>query len=242
MRKHRFFLSTELQVKQNLELDQDLSHQILRVLRLGIGDTIFLFNNTDCEFAATITNVNRKNVSIEIADQKIASIESPLSINLGQVLNKGDKMDLVIQKATELGVHSITPLYSEHAVIKPTADRTDNKIAHWQKIAIAACCQCGRNQLPIINPPQHLLTWINNNTDPNKLILSPSDTAHKLKQLNINAPITILIGPEGGFSTTEINMALKHDFKQISLGPRILRTETAGLAVIAILQAMYGDL
>lgn len=242
MRKHRFFLPVPLNTNQSLDLDKDLSHQIIHVLRLTPGNEIFFFNNSGFEFTAKIADINRKIVSVNILDSSSASVESPCQINLGQVLGKGEKMDVVIQKATELGVHSITPLFSEHTVIRNVADRITNKQEHWQKIANAACCQCGRNVVPVIHPAQDLTTWINNNTDQLKLLLSPSNTAIKLSAVPLISPVSILIGPEGGFSDAEIQLASKHNFTHVSLGPRILRTETAGIAVIAILQSLIGDL
>lgn len=242
MRKHRFFLALDLNTNQSLDLDRDLSHQIINVLRLTTGDEIYFFNNTGLEFTAEIAHINRKIVTVNILQSSNTAVESPCQINLGQVLGKGEKMDVIIQKATELGVHSITPLFSEHSVIKNIADRIANKQEHWQKIANAACCQCWRTIAPVIHPAQDLTTWINNNNDPLKLLLSPSANALKLKDVPLLSPVSILIGPEGGFSDAEIQLASKHTFTHVSLGPRILRTETAGIAVIAILQALIGDL
>lgn len=242
MRKHRFFSPQELQVAQTVELDQDLSHQIIKVLRMQTGDQIFIFNNSGAEYTAVIENIGRKTASVIINAVANSSLESPCKINLGQVLGKGEKMDLVVQKATELGVHSITPLFSDHAVVKNIPDRMQNKQEHWQKIANAACCQCGRNIVPTIHSAQNLNTWIKNSNDDLKIILSPSTSAEKLRILKLQSPISVLIGPEGGFSETEITHAQQHNFKLISLGPRVLRTETAGLAVIAILQSMLGDI
>lgn len=242
MRKHRFFINEPLAIDQVLDLNPDLSHQIVHVLRLQPDTQIFLFNNSGSELAASIQSLGKKTVTVIIVAITKTITESSLRINLGQVLGKGEKMDLVIQKATELGVHSITPLYSEHAVIKPVADRIANKLDHWQKIAIAACCQCGRNIVPTIQPSAHLATWIEEVSDPQKFILSPSSSAKRLRDLRLNSTITILIGPEGGFSEPELLHASHNDFTQISLGPRILRTETAGIATLAILQGIHGDI
>lgn len=242
MRKHRFFISETLKLNQTIVLDQELSHQITRVLRLQNGDTVYLFNNSGTEFIATIEVIQRNSVSVIITDLATENTESPCIINLGQVIGKGEKMDFVIQKATELGVHSITPLYSENSAIKYAQEKIGNKTLHWQKIAIAACCQCWRNTVPIVHPPQKLTSWMKNNTDQTKLIFTPDKVAKKLHMPSLKMPISILIGPEGGFSTTEVTQALADDFIAISLGPRILRTETAGLAAIAILQSLLGDL
>lgn len=242
MRKHRFFIHDSLELETTITLEGELSHQITRVLRLQVEDRIYLFNNSGLEYAAVIQAITRNAVIVMITSIDTTNTESPCAINLGQVIGKGEKMDYVIQKATELGVHSITPLYSENSVIKYTPEKITSKIMHWQKIAIAACCQSWRNIVPVVYPPQPLTKWIENNTDVNKLILTPDSTAQKLKINNTQMPISILIGPEGGFSTAEVNVALANKFSAISLGPRILRTETAGLAVIAILQAFYGDI
>lgn len=242
MRKHRFFVAMPLAVNTTLRLDAEVSHHISRVLRLKESDLIYLFNNTGAEYSASIENIARKHVTVNIINIKHEEFESPLKINLGQVISKGEKIELVIQKATELGVQSITILYSERSLIQPARDRMESKMDHWQKVAQAACSQCWRNVVPIINPTQELATWITQNQDPQKLLLSPVANGQRLRDLQISNPVSILIGPEGGFSETEIALAIRHKFTPISLGPRILRTETAALAAIAILQAQFGDL
>jgi 16S rRNA (uracil1498-N3)-methyltransferase len=242
MRKHRFFVNENLAINTNVNLDSDISQHISRVLRLQISDVIYLFNDSGLEFSATIESINKNSVLVNITDISAESYTAPLQINLGQVLSKGEKMDLIIQKATELGVHSITPLYSERSIIKPVYDRTSSKLGHWQKIAIAASCQSWRNTVPEIYAAQNLSDWVAANQDTYKLLLSPHHSSQKISNLDIKNTVTILIGPEGGFSDAEINHAMQHNFMPIALGPRILRTETAGLATIAILQAMFGDL
>lgn len=242
MRRHRFFISQPLHSAQTLTLDAELTHYINNVLRLRNEDQIFLFNNTEYEFSAIIKDIKRNAITVQIIDTIPAQRESALQINLGQVLCKGSKFDLIIQKATELGVHSITPLYSEHSVIRPVSDREETKVEHWQKIAIAASCQSWRNIVPEIYAPQTLTNWLNKDITATKLILSPAANSTKLTALKINSPVNILIGPEGGFSDSEIAMAVQQNFLPISLGPRILRTETAGLATIAILQSHFGDM
>lgn len=242
MRKHRFYIDQDIVLNTTLELSDDISHQINRVLRLRIADQIYLFNNSGAEFTANIENITRKNTTILITSRSETILESPLKINLGQVIGKGEKIDWVIQKATELGVHSITPLYSSRSISQPVQDRAVHKIEHWQKIAIAACSQCWRNIIPTINPPQNINDWTATSTEAQKLILSPSPSSQRIRDFNISSSVTVLIGPEGGFSETEIAHAISHQFIPVSLGPRILRTETAGLAAIAILQSMFGDL
>lgn len=242
MRKHRFFLPIPLELKQELDLDKELSHYISRVLRLQEAYEIFLFNNTGNEYTALITNVDRNIVTLRITDTSNTEYESPCKINLGQVIGKGEKMDVVIQKTTELGVHSITPLYSEHGVVKQVHDRQENKLEHWQKIAIAASCQCLRTRIPIINAPVKLSDWIIEAKATHKLLLHPNIAAQRLVNLKISGSVAVLIGPEGGFSEREIAIATENGFQTISLGPRILRTETAGIVTVAILQSLFGDL
>ena len=241
MRKHRFFIENNLEIGDLVKLESDLSHYIGRVLRLTNNDLIFIFNNTGYEFQAKIQTVTKNCITVLISESTPDAQESPLRINLAQVIGKGEKMDLVIQKATELGVHSITPLYSERTVVKKVIDRSENKLEHWQKIAVAASGQCWRNFVPFINHPLSLDVWITQLTSTNKLILSTAQHTKRLKDLSINSEVTILIGPEGGFSQAELDLALMHNFTAISLGPRILRTETAGIAAISILQSLFGD-
>lgn len=241
MRKHRFFIDDKLIVGTDVVLNSEISHYIGRVLRLLVDDQIFLFNNTGNEYLATIKVITKSSISVVINDYTTDTNESPLQINLAQVIGKGEKMDLVIQKATELGVHTITPLYSERTVVKKIAERVEHKLEHWQKIAVAASAQSWRNVVPTVNAPQELNTWLATTKEQYKLILSTSGDRQRLNNLNLTSAVTVLIGPEGGFSAEELNAAAKYNFTAISLGPRILRTETAGIAVVAILQAMYGD-
>jgi 16S rRNA (uracil1498-N3)-methyltransferase len=241
MRKHRFFVSENLAIGSIVTLGQDLSHYISRVLRLSIQAPVYLFNNSGYEFLASIEAMTKNAVTVIITNFTPDTNESPLKIHLAQVLSKGEKMDLVIQKATELGVDSITPLFSERALIKKISDRSENKLEHWQKIAIAASGQCWRNYVPIINAPIALDAWLQQQTADHKLILSTVAASQHLKGLKINTSVSLLIGPEGGFSAAELELALQQGFVAITLGPRILRTETAGIAAIAILQSLFGD-
>ncbi len=242
MRKHRFYVPQNIILKDVIALPDDISHQISRVLRLRVSDEIYLFNNSGCEFTANIEDITRNHTTVLITSSSETTLESPFKINLGQVIGKGEKIDWVIQKATELGVHSITPLYSSRSMSQPTQDRVIHKTEHWQRIAIAACSQSWRNILPTINPPQDINNWISACSDVNKLILSPYHSPQRIRDMNIPSSVTILVGPEGGFSEFEVAHAISQQFVPVSLGPRILRTETAGLTAIAILQSMFGDL
>ncbi len=242
MRKHRFFIPIPLAVKQELTLSRDLSHHISKVLRMQNADQIYLFNDSGNEYTGYITDTQRNSVNIRIISVTQPVVESPLKIHLGQVLGKGEKMDLVIQKATELGVSSITPLYSEHSVVKQVAERSENKLEHWQRIAVAASCQSWRTIVPTMHAPQKLSTWITANNKQYKFILHPSANSISIQSLTVSNEVALLIGPEGGFSSAEVQLAIDHGFDDINLGPRILRTETAGVVAVAIMQALFGDL
>jgi 16S rRNA (uracil1498-N3)-methyltransferase len=242
MRKHRFYIDQDIVLKKSIELPDDISHQISRVLRLRVADQVYLFNNSGAEFTADIEAITKNHTTVMVISSAATALESPFKINLGQVIGKGEKIDWVIQKATELGVQSITPLYSSRSVAQPVHERSSHKIEHWKKIAIAACAQSWRNIVPTINAPQDINDWTAKCTDTHKLILSPSHSAQRIRDLHIPSSATILIGPEGGFSEAEVVHAVSHKFIPVALGPRILRTETAGLAAIAILQSMFGDL
>lgn len=242
MRKHRFYFSGDLEINDKIRLPDDIAHHIRSVLRLKNNDNIFLFNNTKNEFLAQINDISKKVVNVTILNTIRGNTESNIKITLAQTLAKGQKMDYIVQKATELGVFEIIPLYSNRSIIKKVEDRADNKLSHWQKVAISACGQSERTNVPNIRPAIELNTWLKQCKDKHKLILTPSQNCYKLRDLNIVDSVTILIGPEGGFGDDEIKLAESNHFVPISMGNRILRTETAGVAAIAILQALFGDI
>ena len=241
MRRHRFYCPSRLRVNETITLEEDNSHKISRVLRLKTNDVIYLYNNTGHEYCGTIKEITKKTVTVQITEQVALANESPLIIHLAQVISKGDKMDFTIQKSVELGITSITPLFSERSVVKLSADKITNKQQHWQKVAISACSQSGRGQVPTVYQPLHLSEWLAQHTSPLKLMLDPT-AKQRLSSLDNPKELTLLIGPEGGFSQEERLLTEQHQFQHISLGPRVLRTETAGLATIAALQSHFGDL
>lgn len=248
---HRFFENIQLQNGVTTKLNYDNSCKIINVLKLKINQEIYLFNNTNFEFLSKIIEISNKAVYVEILNTIMHNLESPLKIHLAQAIAKYDNMDLIIQKSTELGVDEITPIISDRTIVKPK--NHINKLDHWKKIAIAACTQCGRNLIPRINSIISFKDFINNipqqatiKEQSLKLILSPSvllPLPNLLdNQFNTYKKIWIIIGPEGGFTSSELNLAHQHQFNLRSLGPRILRTETAPIAIISILQAKFGDL
>ena len=241
MLRPRFFTAQPLQAGQGIILEKEPSRHIARALRMRVDDRLCLFDGEGQEVAATITDVGRDRVTVSMATPQAIDRESPLDITLAIALSRGDRMDTVIQKATELGVATIRPLISERTGVRLDSDRLSKKREHWERIAISACEQCGRNRIPAISVADSLANTLRHAQDSAglKLILHPTGTAESLPQHCQS--LLMLIGPEGGFSDAEVNAAVDHGFTAFQLGPRILRTETAPLAAIAVAQARWGD-
>ncbi|PCJ27769.1 MAG: 16S rRNA (uracil(1498)-N(3))-methyltransferase [SAR86 cluster bacterium] len=248
MRISRLYFENQLKLGENIHLPTYASHYLSHVLRLRIDDVIHLFNETDGEFLTRITLVKKGEVAVIVEKLIVgppdAASQPKLAIHLGLGLSRGDRMDFAVQKSTELGASQITPLYTEHGEVRLKADRVEKKLQHWRKIAISASEQSGRLDIPVINAPCTVDVWQQTLTADLSLMLDPSGegflTDHSNK-MPINQ-ISLLIGPEGGFSEKEIAFARSHDFSVVNLGPRILRTETAPVAALAILQNLYGDM
>lgn len=242
MRIPRIHHPEPIQQLGSLALGEDAAGHVGRVLRMKEGQEVLLFDGTGTEFPATISEVSKKNVTVDVTERVERSSESPLDLHLGQVISRGDKMEFTIQKSVELGVNTITPLISERCGVKLDAKRFEKKLSQWQKIAIAACEQCGRNTVPVIRPIMQLEEWCSEPSDALKLNLHPRA---KYSINTLPQPINkvrLLIGPEGGLSAEEISMTEEHKFEETLLGPRVLRTETAALTAITALQVRFGDL
>ena len=240
-RTPRLYLERALHPHAHLILEEQISHRLNTVLRIEKDHTVCLFNGDGFEYLATITQVNRRAIHLKITEKIEKNLESPLFIHLGQVISKGEKMDFVVQKATELGVQAITPLFSERCVVHVSADRLEKKQDHWKKIAIHAAEQCGRVSIPIIHAPIPLMTWVFNATEMHRLVLSLNAT-QSLKKIPLSTSIAALTGPEGGLTEAEVDFAVAQNFIPIMLGPRVLRTETAALTILSLLQYQFGDL
>lgn len=242
MRIPRIYHSDLLQVDQVVDLDKDASNHIINVLRLKDDHPIVLFNGDGNEYSAELQIISKRQAQALVLSKLSISVESTLSIHLGQGVSKGDRMDFVIQKAVELGVTEITPLLTERCVVKINNERWEKKQQQWQKIAISACEQCGRNVVPTIHPAISLNEWMQQSTNQLRLTLNPK-AEKRLTSLHVPTEgVRLLIGPEGGLSETEIYQTEQQGFNDVSLGPRVLRTETAALATLAVLQAQFGDL
>ncbi|OAI49100.1 hypothetical protein AYO45_03445 [Gammaproteobacteria bacterium SCGC AG-212-F23] len=238
----RIFQAQSLAVNSEIQLDERAYHYLARVLRATVGDTLVLFNGEGGEYLAKISYLDKKKINVFIENFSARECESPLNLHLAQGISRGEKMDFTIQKAVELGVKKITPLFTERCNVKLDDSRSEKRKEHWQSIIISACEQCGRNQLPEILPPISLEKWLTTITSVTGLVLAP-EAKQKLSDVVIatDKPVVLLIGPEGGLTAEEIALVEKNNFSAVHLGPRILRTESAGLAAIAVLQSLVGD-
>lgn len=225
-------------------LEGDPARYLGRVLRLRVDDEIVVFNGTGPEWSATIEGMTKSTATLRVGDSFEPGTESPLRIQLVQGVSRGERMDYVVQKATELGVKRITPVLTEYGVVKLDAGRALKRHEHWRGVAASACEQSGRTRLPLIDTPLPLKEWFGNKpADADvDLILKPGATATLTRISPPSTKVCLLIGPEGGFSNTEYEDADVSGFQAVSVGPRILRTETAAPAALAILQSRWGDL
>ncbi|NKF49281.1 16S rRNA (uracil(1498)-N(3))-methyltransferase [Shewanella sp. WXL01] len=227
-----------------IALDDDGVAHIGRVLRMGEGEQLKLFNGDGNDYLAEITQASKKSVTVSVLECEAVTNESPLNIHLGQVISRGDRMDFTIQKSVELGVSTITPLFSDRCGVKLTGERLTKKIAQWQKIVISACEQSGRSLVPQVRPAMQLHDWCSEQSEAVKLNLHPR-AKHGINGLTLNEDnkrVRLLIGPEGGLSAEEIAMTEQYQFTDVLLGPRVLRTETASLTAITALQVNFGDI
>jgi 16S rRNA (uracil1498-N3)-methyltransferase len=243
MSRHRLFISQPLSHCDEFQLPDEQGHYLTRVLRLKPGDRVLLFDGSGAEYPALITVAQKKKVLLEIGAAVLRNTESPLKIRLIQGISRGERMDFVMQKATELGVDRISPVLTEFSVVKLSTARAARRLLHWQKIVQSACEQCGRNRLPVVDPPSTLHEFLRQSTAAEcRLLLQPSATTSLREMPQPANGVDLLIGPEGGFSVAEYEMVAHAKFSAASLGPRVLRTETAALAAVTLLQANWGDL
>lgn len=244
MRVTRLHVALPLSAGIEINLPEDASNHLVRVLRLGIGDTCVLFNGNGHDFPARLVEVGKRVVRVELAQGIAIDNESPLRLVLLQGVARGEKMDLILQKATELGVASVQPLYSQRSEVKLDAARADKRLAHWRGVVQSACEQCGRARVPDVAAPLPLTQAIASlPVGGLRLILDPDATASVLQlKLDRSQPVYLAVGPEGGWSPRDIDQLGTAGFSGVRLGPRVLRTETAGIAAIAALQVLHGDL
>ena len=244
MRLSRVYLDSPLALNAVISLPKEIAHYLSNVLRLSVGDQLLVFNSQQGEFRARLISVAKRKVDIELLEKNRGvhdlARRASLSIHLILGLSRGDRMDFAVQKSTELGVNEITPTYTEYGEVRLKPERVTKKLQHWQKIAVSACEQSGRIDVPVINKPISLME-LSLGEYVNKWMLEPSGSDALPQSIAANN-IALLVGPEGGFSENEIAWAQCNGFQILALGSRILRTETAPVAAIAILQHKYGDM
>lgn len=243
MANPRIYQASIFTLHETVKLSDDAFGHLIRVLRLKEGDQVVVFNGEEAfQYQAKLINVSKKQAYAEILTKDVVDNESPLNIHLGQGISRGDRMDFTLQKSVELGVNTITPLFTERCGVKLNAERLEKKRQQWQKIVISACEQSGRARVPVVAQPMLLVDWLKQETSALKINLHPK-AQHSIMSLPMeNTRVRLLVGPEGGLSDEEISQANENDFVDVLLGPRVLRTETAALTAITALQCRFGDL
>lgn len=251
MRLTRVYVQAALTPGSMVELPPDTASHLAKVLRARSGDELILFNGDGREFTGAIEGVRGSRVSASVGDSRPVERESPLAITLVQCVPRGDRMDFIVQKATELGVARIVPVLSQRSVVRLDADQAESKAVHWRAVAVSACEQCGRNRLPIIEAARPLLNYLGESASSagTRLVFEPESALPHVAapDTGVAAPVApaaaeIAIGPEGGFASDELEAFRVAGFSQVGLGPRILRTETAAIAAVVWLQARFGDM
>lgn len=243
MRKIRFFSDKKLALGAEVKLSETAMNHAVRALRMVEGDKADLFNGDGHDYEATLIRVKKNEVIAKVIGSTMVENEPPLEITLLQGISSGDRMDFTIQKAVELGVKKIQPITTERSVVKLNKARTEKRVLHWQHVVYAACEQSGRAYVPTVCQPQTLNQWLADNPkqDTCRLLLNPVGATRFADLAEPTTAIQLLIGSEGGLTPSEIESANAHGFQSVLLGPRVLRTETAALAVISAIHALWGD-
>ncbi len=241
MRIPRFYEPTQLAEGQLHSLSDTVVQHVCKVLRMKTGDHIHLFDGNGNEYSCIIEQADKRSASVKVQATRAINRQSPLNIHIGQSISRGERMDYAVQKATEMGMYAMTPLFTERCEVRLNSERQDKRIRHWQQVAISACEQSLRNTLPVINPADKLQDWLGSVEADLKLVLH-HHTQTPLNQMATPTSIALLVGPEGGLTDEEISMAVDAGFQPVTLGPRVMRTETAPVAALSILQYLWGDL
>lgn len=240
MQRHRFFAPPNRLYDSRILLDAEESHHLARVLRLLPGATVFAFDGNGAEYECEVARASKEVAELHIRARLSNEVESPLSLTLAQALVKGDKFDWIVQKATELGVTRIVPLVTEHSEFRKAESR-DGRLLRWRRIALEATKQCGRRQLMELREPQSFQQFCALETAGRRLMFTERG-GNGLAEVAPTASVSIAIGPEGGWSESELQMANTHGFVNVQLGNRILRTETAAVSAVTLAQHLFGDL
>src|SRR3990167_4961736 len=239
----RLYQAMALSLDQTVCLDEKASHHLARVLRARVGDELVVFNGQGDEYLVVIVQLHKKNVEVKLAERRQPLVEPPVNVCLAQGIARGEKMDFIIQKAVELGVTQIIPLITERSNVRLNQERQAGRLQHWRAVLQSACEQSGRHRPPEMTSPERFDTWLQAVTGDLCFVLSPHVNNRLPAQvLPAGAKVVLLIGPEGGLSQHEMAQAVMKGFMPLNLGPRVLRTETASLAALSILQYCYGDM
>lgn len=241
MRIHRVFTPDGLQPGTRVALDGQRAHYLGRVLRVTRGQRVVLFNGDGCDYACEVLEAGKNRLLLDVAARLPAKAESPLEITIVQAVSRGERMDLTLQKCTELGVSAFQPVWSERVEVRLKGEKLEKRQRHWQSVVVSACEQSGRAVVPEVRPALPLCEFLSLEGDAARLVLAPG-AEQALSRMARMASVELLVGPEGGFSDTELSDMAARGVVPASLGPRILRTETAAPAAVAVLQAVSGDL
>lgn len=242
MRLTRVYVEEQLSAGKSCSLEGSAANHIMRVLRLRDGDALTLFDGQGGEYGARITGFRKDSVQVAVQEYRDVERESKLELTLAQGISRGERMDWVMQKATELGVARIVPVMTERTMVKLDEKQSAKKVEHWRGIVIAACEQSGRNRVPEVAAPCAFYDVLRKDEQAGrKLLLSPLGSLNA-RDLALTGTATLLVGPEGGLSPDEQELAIGAGFEQVRMGPRVLRTETAAIAALTIFQHDFGDL
>ena len=237
----RIYCDIRLGPGAQFALPDDAANHVARALRLQHGDALMVFDGRGGEYHATILRIDHGHVDVKVGGFDAIERESPVVVNLVQGIPESDRMDWIIQKAVELGVVSIRPVVCDRSVVRLAGERAARREAHWQRVAVAAVEQCGRNRVPQVAAPVPFQSWsAPGPAGATRWLLAPGAPALASQPMPAG-PVELLVGPEGGFSERENDLALSAGFRALSLGPRVLRTETAPLAALAAMNALWGD-
>ena len=243
MRLTRVYVDAPLAAGKRVVVEGSAANHITRVLRLRSGDALTVFDGSGGEFGARIEEFRKESVLVSVEEHRGLDRESPLSLTLAQGISRGERMDWIIQKATELGASRIVPVFTRRSVVRLDEKQAERKLQHWRAIAVAACEQCGRNRIPELATPVDFFDALApQGSSSTRILLSPSGELRIDDLADVGAGITVLIGPEGGLEDSEQQAAITAGFKTVRLGPRVLRTETAAIAALTIIQRYFGDL
>jgi 16S rRNA (uracil1498-N3)-methyltransferase len=240
VRLHRVYTNQELLPGQEVSIRDRSAHYLTRVLRISTGQPICLFNGDGHDYAAEIVRPGKTRVIIDVKTRLPAARESKLRITVVQAISRGERMDQTLQKCTELGAQDFQPLFSERVEVKLRSEKLEKRMKHWQGVVVSACEQSGRAIVPRVLEPLDFGQWLYQPTPGFRLVLAPG-AERSLAGMEIPGPLELAVGPEGGFSDVELDLMAGRSVQPVSLGPRVLRTETAAPAAVAVLQALAGD-